>query len=85
MPPVTMIRPKYSQNLTNADAVMSVIRIKMYDHDINNLAEYIGCTVGCLYAVRRGATVWPRPKTFFGLIECLDLELLVRRRGTNSN
>ena len=74
---VVALKPVYSKRLQNADSCMSVIRMKMYQYDIDELADDIGVTTSCLYAVRRGSTIWPRPKTFFGPINAMDMKLLI--------
>ena len=79
--PKAKIIPLYTSRLRDADSCMNVIRMSMYDHDIETIADAIGVTTSCLYSVRRGSTVWPRPKTFFGLINYLNLELTLTRRN----
>lgn len=76
---VHKLKPNYTKKFNSADAVMSTIRWEMYDHDIKDMAAYIGVSPSCIYAIRRGKTLWPRPKAFFGLIEYLNLELTVRK------
>jgi len=72
-------KPSYTRRFKSADAVMSTVRWEMYAYDIKAMSEDIGVTASCLYAIRRGSTAWPRPKAFFGLIECLGLELTLRK------
>ena len=70
----------YADKLANAEAAMQVIRDEMYLHDIHAMSRSIDVSVTALYAVRAGRTSWPRPKTFFGLINYLGLEMhLVKR------
>lgn len=78
----TALRPKYARRfgLRDADAVMNVLRREMYEWGYKELAKEVGVSPACIMAIRSGRTKWPRPKTFFGLLEALDLELLVKKR-----
>lgn len=58
-----------------SDDVMNTLRLKMYDYDIKDIAEEIEVTIQCAYNVRNGKTKWPRPKTFFALLEFLGVEM----------
>lgn len=76
---VVPIKPNYTKKLKNADAVMAVIRFEMHNHYPEDLAEEIGVSIACIYCIRNGKTKWPRPKTFFGLIDALGLEMRLER------
>ena len=56
-------------------AVMFDIRMRMHDWHPSDLAEEMGVSVGCVYAIRSGRTKWPRGHTFFALLKALDIEL----------
>lgn len=70
----------YSAKIANADQAMNKLRIEMYHYDIEKMAEHIGVSTACLYAVRGGRTKWPRPKTFFGLVEYLEFDMHLIKR-----
>lgn len=67
----------YSKGLINADDAMNVLRRKMYDFDVGELAEKADISRACVMAIRSGRTKWPRPKTFFNLLKVLDLKMLL--------
>jgi len=73
-------KPSYANKCANADDAMSVIRTEMYAWEIETMAEDVGVSQACLYAIRRGATKWPRQKTFFSLINYLDLTMMLVKR-----
>ena len=71
----------YQKRLANADAVMNTLRMAMYGMHYKDLAEKVGVSYACIMAIRSGRTAWPRPKTFFNLIDVLELDLyLVPRK-----
>ena len=71
----------YQKRLPDADAAMSVLRKEMQKHHAANLADRVGVSDSCIYAIQSGRTKWPRPATFFNLIEELQLDLyLVPRK-----
>lgn len=57
------------------DEVMFDIRMRLHDWDAKDAAEEMDVSVACVYGIRNGRTKWPRPKTFFALLELLDLQL----------
>lgn len=71
----------YQKRLPDADAAMSVLRKAMHGMHYKDLAEAVGVSNSCIMAIRSGRTKWPRPATFFNLIEELQLDLyLVPRK-----
>lgn len=80
--PIRRPKPVYGRSLTNADEVMQIIRDELHEHDLHTLAEKMDVSYGCLVAIRSGRTKWPRPKTFFGLVEQLDLRLMLVKNNT---
>jgi predicted transcriptional regulator len=59
------------------DDVMNQIRIRMYGYDIHDIAEIAGVSKACIYAIRRGKTLWPRGSTFFGILKALELAFVL--------
>lgn len=80
---VAVMKPRYLRGLTDADKVMHTIRYHMQYQDLEYLAEEIGVSLSCLYLIANGTTKWPRPKTFFGLINTMQLEMILVKRGQN--
>lgn len=73
--------PSRYRGIKNAEDAMTVIRNAIYEHgDAELLANRIGVSVSCIFAIRAGRTKWPRSHTFFGLLAVLDLEMIIRRR-----
>jgi len=70
-------KPGYARQCSNADDAMMTLRTEMYAWEIPHMAEDIGVSASCLYAIRSGKTKWPRQKAFFGLIEYLELKMLL--------
>lgn len=70
----------YAARFTNAEEVMVVLRDQLYSYDLKLLAVRVGVSVRCLQAIRSGRTRWPRPTTFFSLIDVLGFELILRRK-----
>lgn len=72
----------YTSRVRNADETMNKLRLEMYAEDLHDMAEEIEVSYSCLVAIRSGRTKWPRPKTFWGIIGYLGLEVhLVRPNG----
>lgn len=80
---VMAVRPKYAKKLNNEDEALMVLRHAMYATDTETLAKKVGVSQSCIYAIQSGRTKWPRPKTFFGLLRTLDLEMHLVPRGQN--
>ena len=73
-------KASYAYKLRNADEAMNVLRVAMHTWDYKDLAKHVGVSNSCIMSVRSGRTKWPRPHTFFGLLEALELEMhLVQR------
>lgn len=68
-------RPKYAKRLKDEGECLMTMRLEMYKRDTYALAEAVGVSVACIYAIQSGRTKWPRPKTFFGLLNELGLEI----------
>lgn len=78
---VVQMPPRY-RGIKNAEDAMTVIRNAIYDHgDPELLANRIGVSVSCIFAIRSGRTKWPRAHTFFGLLSVLELEMVIKRRS----
>ena len=71
---------KGHRKIAVANDAMNVLRMKMYEYDTQSLADTVGVSKSCIYAIQRGTTKWPRPNTFFGLLDALDLEMILRDR-----
>lgn len=56
---------------------MNVLRMKMHEWHHEELSKRVGVSVSCIMAIRSGRTKWPRPATFFGLLDALDLEMVL--------
>lgn len=62
--------------------IMQEVRDALYEYgDLEGLAERVGRSARCLYAIRGGYTRWPRWETLFSLMEPLGLKLVVMRVG----
>lgn len=77
---VVALRHK-SQRITVAADAMNIMRLKMYNWHPKDLADECDVSVSCIYAIRNGKTKWPRPHTFFALLEALDLHMLIVDNG----
>lgn len=76
-------KPSRSYGVRDAEEAMIVVRNAIYEHgDPELLANRIGVSVSCIFAIRSGRTKWPRSHTFFGLLSALDLEMSLRQRTT---
>jgi predicted transcriptional regulator len=73
-------KPNYTKRLRNADDAMQTLRMEIYAWDHKELAKAIGVSPSCIMAIRSGRTKWPRPKTFFGLLDALELDMLLVKR-----
>lgn len=80
---ITKLVPRYADRLPNAEAAMNVLRREMYAWDYKELAAQVGVSYSCIMAIRSGRTAWPRPKTFFNLLDVLQLDLYIIPRGRN--
>lgn len=69
------------RRITVAEDAMQILRERMYDYHIDDLVRATGCSKACLYAIRANRTAWPRPHTFFRLLDVLGLEMILRVRG----
>lgn len=59
------------------DDLFDDIRLRIYGWNIKDLAEEMEVSTGCVYAIRRGKTKWPRGTTLFALLKALDLAITV--------
>lgn len=64
-----------TQKFVIPDEVMNQVRLRMYRYEPQELADYIGKSKSCVYALRSGRTKWPRGETLFALLEACGLEL----------
>lgn len=55
--------------------VMNVLRVELYKFDPQELADTMGVSRSCVYAIRSGRTKWPRGETMFRMLEALDVEI----------
>lgn len=69
-----------SQRIAVSEDAMNILRLEMYNIHPADLAAQVGVSVSCINAIRSGRTKWPRPNTFFLLLERFQLELLIRKR-----
>lgn len=70
-----VVRFRDGQSFHIPDDVMQALRLRMYNYDVADLAEYMGVSKSCVYAIRNGKTKWPRGDTLFALLNALDVEL----------
>lgn len=73
-------KPVYTHRLKNVEKAMNVLRYEMYEWHAQDLADAVGVSRSCIEAIRSGRTTWPRHKTFFGLLEALDLDMYLVKR-----
>jgi hypothetical protein len=66
-----------ARKVTVAPEAMNLLRTRLYEHHPSDVAEDTGLCMGTIYAIRSGRTIWPRPGTFFALLEYLGLELWI--------
>jgi hypothetical protein len=66
---------KGTQRFAVAEEVMEELRMRMYNYEPQDLADAIGKSKSCIYAIRAGRVGWPRGGTFFSLLEAMDIEL----------
>ena len=57
--------------------VMNLIRMEIYSVHTKTFAEACGVSTGCIYAIRRGKTKWPRGMTLFSILTELGYEIRV--------
>jgi hypothetical protein len=82
MSEVKVIKLKAAQRkIAVADDAMQMLRMAMYEWDATALAHQVGVSKSCIMAIRSGRTKWPRPATFFGLLDALDMEMVLRHKG----
>ena len=75
--PVNITTPRYMRKLEGAGDAMQKLRYAMHGIPPRQIAEDIGVSVSTIYAVKSGRTKWPRPATFFGLVEYFGFELVL--------
>jgi hypothetical protein len=77
----TTVPKSYAQHgIKCSEDAMIVLREHMKHEETRVLARRVGVSISCLRAIMNGKTQWPRPRTFFGLIDVLDLEMILRPR-----
>ena len=76
-PPAELVEatPTRFSRVVNAEDTINRLRLEMYNHHVDDLAESIGKSRACLYAIRAGRTKWPRGDTFFQLADFLGFEV----------
>ena len=73
---VQITRPKgKATSYRLSSTLMNRIRLRMHWYDSAELAESVGVSKSCIYAIKSGRTKWPRGTTFFELCRALDLEV----------
>lgn len=75
VPRPTVRTASYATKLRDAEAVMDRLRIEMHEYDVDVLANMVGVSKSCIMAIRSGRTKWPRPKTFFGILDALNMHM----------
>ena len=58
-----------------AHQAMNVLRLHMHSIRATDLAKEVGVSPACIYSIKSGRTKWPRPKTFFALLDQFGLEM----------
>lgn len=76
-----IVAPAYTARLRNAESVMNTLRDRMHGMHYRDLAEKVGVSASTIMAVRSGRTKWPRPNTFFSLLDVLHLDLMIVDRA----
>lgn len=74
---MTLQIKKVGKTYSLPEHVMNDVRTRMYEFTVSDLADEIGVSKSCIYAIRRGTTSWPRGATFFGLLKALDLAFVL--------
>lgn len=59
------------------EELMGLVIIKLQGKCLPDLAEQIGVSIGCLYAIKNQKTKWPRWNTFQKLLPKLGLMLTI--------
>ena len=68
---------KFGQTFQVAEDVMNRLRLKMYEWDVDYLAEVAGVNSRTIYAIRSGRTLWPRGTTLFGILKAMNLAFVL--------
>lgn len=61
--------------MTYLDDALRLVRIELSKVILQDLAEELGFSYGCLYSIREGKTQWPRKKTMDKLLPMLGLKM----------
>lgn len=72
--------PYYSKDVRCAEDAMQALRMRMHTVHPEDLATAIGVTASTIRAIRSGRTKWPRPATFFGLVNYLGMMIVLTER-----
>jgi ribosome-binding protein aMBF1 (putative translation factor) len=68
-------KASYTAKLTNAEDAMTVLRNEMHGWHYKDLAKQVGVSDSCIMSIRSGRTKWPRPATFFALLDALEITM----------
>ena len=73
------LEPKFNGvRIKQSHQAMFVLRHRLHGQRPKDIAKATGLSVGTIYAIRCGRTAWPRPKTFFTLLDYFGLELYLK-------
>ena len=80
MTQIKIKKPKHWDNkswhkLSSPEQAMVIVKLKMHNFNIREMAEDLDLSTSALYAMRSGRTKWPRGANLFKVLRYLDLEM----------
>lgn len=80
--PITLPRNKQHRVKLPDDAMYLLRRkLDLTTDELKDVADTIGKSLSCLYAIRSGRTKWPRGSTLFDLLNYFDMEMYIPEKS----
>ena len=76
---VVKLRMEPNGRVHNAEEVMNMIRMELYDYNVSDLSDMTMLSKSCFYAIKAGRTKWPRGSTLFTILLVLGYEMRIVR------
>ena len=79
-----IVNLKRPPTLTRAEALIEEVRTNIFgtQRSYKDIAASVGVAQSTVANLANGKTRWPRPKTLFPLLDTLELEMRLVRKGS---
>jgi transcriptional regulator with XRE-family HTH domain len=84
--PTGTLPERYKQSFTTAEKLIEEVRKEIFEDQstYKNIAQRTGVSPSTIGNLASGKTRWPRPTTLFPLLDSLNLEMKILKKGTRT-